>query len=103
MAIAEHAFDRSAAKYLDIWCAHDPMGEITGHAFAKIIAADQEKHLARVLRKINSRLTSGVAAADQHNVRRATHLRFVRRGRVINTAAFELIAIFHAEAAVLRA
>jgi hypothetical protein len=30
------------------------MSEITGHAFAKIIATDQEKHLARVLGKIDS-------------------------------------------------
>jgi hypothetical protein len=79
------------------------MSKITGHAFAKIIAANQEEHLARVLGKINSGLPCGVAAADKHNIRPATHLHFVSRGRVINTTAFESIATFHAEAVIFRA
>src|SRR5712692_1033766 len=60
MTVARHASDLAAAKDLDVWCVHDAMGEITRHAFAKIVAADQEEHLARILRKINSRLPSRV-------------------------------------------
>src|SRR6266446_3038439 len=93
----------NAAKDLDVRCVHDPMGEITGHAFAKIVPADEKEHLARVLRKIDGRLPCGVAAANEHDIRPTTHFNFVRRGRIINTAAFELAAAFDLEASIFRA
>ena len=56
-----------------------------------------------VLGKVDGGLTGGVAATDQHDVGVAAHLGLVRCGRVINPAAFETFATFHAEAAILGA
>src|SRR5205823_2416358 len=58
MTVAIHANDFGAAKDLDVGGVHDSMGQITRHALAKIIAADEKEDLARVMRKINSRLTN---------------------------------------------
>src|SRR5713101_532513 len=103
MTVAVHASDRGAAKYLDVRGVHDPMGQIARHAFAKVIAPDEEEHLARILRKINGCLTRGVSTAHQRDVRTPAHLLFVRRGCVINTGAFKSTAILHIETAIFRA
>jgi hypothetical protein len=79
------------------------MGQITRHAFAKIIAADEEEDLARVLRKIDRRLAGRVAAAHQHDIRAAAHLRLVRCGGIIDTGAFESTTILNLEPSILRA
>src|SRR5437016_4259015 len=49
------------------------------------------------------RLPCGVAAANEHDIRPTTHFNFIRRGRIINTAAFELAAAFDLEASIFRA
>src|ERR1700730_11259173 len=103
MTIAEHAYDFGAAKYLDVGRVHDSVRQIARHALAKIVAPNQQGHFAHVLRKIDRRLSGRVATADQYYVRSAAHLRFVRRGRVIDAATLELLATFHAEFAILRA
>src|SRR3984893_17751167 len=103
MTVAIHASDLGAAKYLDVRCVHDPMGEITGHAFAKIVPADEKEPLAPVIEYTNCRLPRGLAAANEHLIRSPTHFNFVRRGRIINPAALELTAAFDLEASIFRA
>src|SRR6266571_9351624 len=100
MAIATHACDLSAAKYLDVRCVHDAMREIARHAFAKIVAANQQKHPARVLRKIDSGLARAIAAPDQDDIGTATHLDFVRRGRRRNPGTFKSAAMLNVETAI---
>src|SRR6266403_1301194 len=103
MTVAIHANDFGAAQDLDSGGVHDPMGQITRHALAKIIAADEEEDLAHVLRKIDCRLAGRVAAAHQHDIRAAAHLRLVRCGGIVDTSAFESTTILNLEAAILRA
>ena len=103
MTVAAHARDLGAAQYLDVRSVHNPVGEITRHAFAKIVAADQEEYLARMLRKVNGRLARRIAAAHKHNIRPAAHLLFVRRRRIINTGAFKSTAMLYIETAIFRA
>src|SRR6266480_867387 len=103
MTVAIHANDFGAAKDLDVGGVHDSMGQITRHAPAKIIAADEQEDLARVLRKINRSLAGRITAARQHDIRSAAHLRLVRCRRIINTSAFESTAMLNLETAILRA
>src|SRR5438552_18753863 len=102
MTVAIHANDFGAAKYLDVVGVEDPMGQITRHALAKIIAADEQEDLARVLRKINRRLAGGVTAAHQHDIRAAAHLRLVRCGGIINASAFKTTTMFKIEKTIHR-
>src|SRR6266513_688766 len=95
MTVAIHANDLGAAQDLDIGGVHDPMGQITRHALAKIIATNEQEDPARVLRKINCRLAGRVAAAHQHDIRAAAHLRLVRCGGIVDTSAFESTAVFN--------
>src|SRR6476660_1322878 len=101
MTVAIHANNFGAAEDLDIGGVHDPMGQITRHALAKIIAADEEEDLARVLRKINRSLAGRITAAYQHDIRAAAHLRLVRCGGIVDTSAFESTTILNLEAAIL--
>src|SRR6476660_3045047 len=103
MPVAIHANDLGATKDLDVGGVHDPMGQITRHALAKIIAANEEEDLARVLGKINCSLAGRVAAAHQHDIRAAAHLRLVRCGGIIDTGAFESTTILNLEPSILRA
>src|SRR6266403_1223091 len=103
MTVAMHANDFGAAKDLDVGGVRDPMGQITRHALAKIIATNEQEDLARVLRKINRSLAGRVAAAHQHDIRAAAHLRLVRCGGIIDTSAFESTTMLNLEAAILRA
>src|SRR5438067_10188373 len=103
MTVAIHANDFGAAKDLDVGGVRDSMGQITRHALAKIIAADEQEDLARVLRKINRRLTGRITATYQHDIRAAAHLCLVRCRRIINTSAFESITMLNFETAILRA
>src|SRR5438105_4578245 len=103
MTVAIHANDFGATKDLDVGGVHDSMGQITRHALAKIIAADEEKDFAHVLRKINRRLAGRVTAAHQRDIRAAAHLRLVRCGGIINTGAFESTTMLNLESSILRA
>src|SRR6184192_2190623 len=102
MTVTVHASNFGAAKDLDVGCVHDPMGQITRHALAKIVAADEQKDRARVLRKINCSLAGRITAAHQHDIRAAAHLRLVRCGGVINAGAFESTTMLNLKAAILR-
>src|SRR5437899_2027245 len=103
MTVAIHANDFGAAKDLDVGGVHDPMGQITRHALAKIIAADEEEDLARVLRKINRSLASRITAAHQHDIRAAAHLLLVGCRGIINAGAFESTTMLNLETAIFRA
>src|SRR5207237_898610 len=103
MTVAIHTNDFGAAKDLNVGGVHDSMGQITRHALAKIITADEQEDLARVLRKINRGLAGRVTAAYQHDIRSAAHLRLVRCGGIINTSAFESITMLNLKTAILRA
>src|SRR5438067_4637071 len=103
MTVAIHTNDFGAAKDLNVGGVHDSMGQITRHALAKIITADEQEDLARVLRKINRGLAGRVTAAYQHDIRSAAHLRLVRCGGIINTSAFESTTMLNVETAILRA
>src|SRR6266704_4163001 len=102
MTVAIHANDFGTAKDLDVGGVHDSMGQITRHTLAKIVAADEQEDLARVLRKINRRLAGGVTAAHQHDIRAAAHLRLVRCSG-INASAFKTTTMLNLETAILRA
>src|SRR6266496_4022567 len=103
MTVAIHANDFGTAKDLDVGGVHDSMGQITRHVLAKIIAADEQEDLARVLRKINRRLAGGVTAPHQHDIRAAAHLRLVRCSGIINASAFKTTTMLNLETAILRA
>src|SRR4029077_12402860 len=79
------------------------MGQVTRHAFAKIIAAQEEEDLAHVLRKIDRGLAGRIATAYQYDIRAAAHLRLVRCGGIVDTNAFESTTMLNLEAAILRA
>src|SRR5437763_17197418 len=103
MTVAIHANDFGAAKDLDVGGVHDPMGQITRHTLAKIIAANEQEDLARVLRKINRRLAGGVTAAHKHDIRAAAHLRLVMCGGIINASAFKTTTMLNLETEIIRA
>ena len=103
MTVTIHANDLGATKDLDVRRVHDPMGQIARHTLAKIIAADEQKDLARILRKINCSLAGRITAAHQRDIRSTAHLRLVRCRRIVNTGAFESTAMLNLETAILRA
>src|SRR5207302_1997809 len=103
MTVAIHPNDFGAAKDFDVGGVHDPTGQITRHALAKIIAADKQEDLARVLRKIDRSLAGRVAAAHEHDIRAAAHLCLVRCGGIINASPLESTTMLNLEAAIFRA
>src|SRR5438128_11167845 len=103
MTVAIHANDFGTAKDLDVGGVRDPMGQITRHALANIIAADEQKDLVRVLRKINRSLAGRITAAHQHDIRAAVHLCLVRCGGIINTSTLESTTMLNLETAIFRA
>src|SRR6478672_13494104 len=103
MPVAIHANDFGATKDLDVGGVHDPMGQITRHALAKIIATNEQEDLARVLRKINRSLAGRITAAYQHDIRAAAHLCLVRCGGIVDAGAFESTTMLNLESAIFRA
>src|SRR5437870_5216973 len=103
MTVTIHANNLGATKDLDVRGVHDPMGQIARHTLAKIIAADEQKDLARILRKINRSLAGRITAAHQRDIRSTAYLRLVRCGGIIDTGAFESTTMLNLKAAIFRA
>ena len=78
-------------------------GQVARHVLVEVVAADHEVDLADLAGEVDGGLAGGVAAADDHDVRPAAHLRLDRSRGVVDAAALEPLAPLDAEQAIVGA
>ena len=76
-------------------------GQVARHVLVQVVAADHEVHLADLAGEEDGGLAGRVAAADDHHLRPAAHLRLDRRRGVVDAAALEPLAALDAQQAVV--
>ena len=84
---------RFAAELLD---------QVVGHALFQGIAADDERHRARMIGKVQRRLAGRVSGADEVDVESVRRARFAARGAVVDALADEPIEARRSRGAATR-
>src|SRR5262245_49323039 len=85
---------------INVWCAVDLLDEIVGHACRKSIPTYEDRHLLRVLRQIDRRLSSGVPCPSYEDPSLAHSRRLRRRSAVVDAFPQQRLYLWNAHAPI---